>query len=253
MGLSACLWTSLKLKRLLQEALSGRHVHRRTLDKILGLLQWLCKLFSFLQVLASASLRKRQQATRNQSQHRTRRLARLGVVPQQQSCVCRQYSRHFHCPGESPSRGRHMALSCKRDLAKIPTSKRIWMRIRTLRPHVASSVHPAERVWSSGFSRAICHRFTSLCRSPQQPLWFWPPADGDFIGIGGFIQWEEGPCTWFSQTWTLDDLAVLGLPLQHPAHRDITCYEALAQLGLMLCLRSVVPFSSLGCSHENPL
>ena len=45
----------------------------------------------------------------------------------------------------------------------------------------------------------------------------------------------------FSETWTLDDLAVLGLPLQHPSHRDITCYEALAQLGLMLCLRSVVP------------
>ena len=39
-------------------------------------------------------------------------------------------------------------------------------------------------------------------------------ADGDLIGIGGFIQWEEGPCTWFSETWTLDDLAVLGLPLQ---------------------------------------
>ena len=66
-------------------------------------------------------------------------------------------------------------------------------------------------------------------------------ADGDLIGIGGFIQWEEGPCTWFSETWTLDDLAVLGMPLQRPAHRDITCYEALAQLGLMLCLRSVVP------------
>ena len=36
---------ALKLKRLLQEALAGRHVHRRTMDKILGLLQWLCKLF----------------------------------------------------------------------------------------------------------------------------------------------------------------------------------------------------------------
>ena len=38
----------------------------------------------------------------------------------------------------------------------------------------------------------------------------------------------------------MDDLAVLGLPLQRPAHRDITCYETLAQLGLILCLRSVV-------------
>ena len=36
---------ALKLKRLLQEALAGRHVHRRTMDEILGLLQWLCKLF----------------------------------------------------------------------------------------------------------------------------------------------------------------------------------------------------------------
>ena len=34
-----------KLKRLLQEALASRHVHRRTMDKILGLLQWLCKLY----------------------------------------------------------------------------------------------------------------------------------------------------------------------------------------------------------------
>ena len=44
-----------------------------------------------------------------------------------------------------------------------------------------------------------------------------------------------------SQTWTLDNLAILGLSLQRPARRDITCYKALAQLGLMLCLRSVVP------------
>ena len=112
-----------------------------------------------------------------------------------------------------------MALSC-RDLAKVP-SLDFWLQWCDLPPLYFPLHKPpaASMVLAAADAR----------------------SDGDLIGIGGFIQWEEGPCTLFSQTWTLDDLAILGLPLQHPAHRDITCYEALAQLGLMLCLRSVVP------------
>ena len=63
---------SVKLKRLLQEALSGRHVHRRTLDKILGLLLAV-QTFPYLQALVAAHLRRCQQAVGHQSQHRTRK------------------------------------------------------------------------------------------------------------------------------------------------------------------------------------
>ncbi|CAE7788563.1 unnamed protein product [Symbiodinium sp. CCMP2592] len=66
-------------------------------------------------------------------------------------------------------------------------------------------------------------------------------ADGELIGIGGFIAFPSGAYIWFSQAWQLSDLSVLSLELRRPAHKDIACYETLAQIALVHAYRSVFP------------
>ncbi|CAE7241440.1 unnamed protein product, partial [Symbiodinium sp. CCMP2592] len=66
-------------------------------------------------------------------------------------------------------------------------------------------------------------------------------ADGELIGIGGFLAFPSGKSIWFSEAWQLSDLSVLGLELRRPAHKDIACYETLAQIALVHAYRSVFP------------
>ena len=218
----------LKLKRLLQEALSGRHVHRRTLDKILGLLQWLCKLFrSFKPWLQPLYADANRPLATNHS------IAPgdwpgLALFLNDSLVFVANPPGTAITPGSRLLEARHVALSCKRDLAKVPTSKRIWMRITnpsTTRRKLSASSRESLEFWLQWCD--LPPLYFPLQKPPAAPVVLAAAdarADGNLVGIGGFIQWEEGPCTWFSQTWTLDELAVLGLPLQHPAHRDITCY-----------------------------
>ena len=66
-------------------------------------------------------------------------------------------------------------------------------------------------------------------------------AQGSRIGIGGYIRLPNCPPAWFSERYTLADLACLNLPLNDNAQRDIGCYELLAQIALVLLLAASVP------------
>ena len=66
-------------------------------------------------------------------------------------------------------------------------------------------------------------------------------AQGSRFGIGGYIRLPNSPPAWFSESYTLDDLACLNLPLAENAQRDIGCYELLAQIALVLLLAASVP------------
>ena len=234
-----------KLKRLLQKALASRHVHRRTMDKILGLLQWLCKFFRSFKPWLQPLYADANRALATNHSIAPGDWPGLALFLNESLTFTSTPPGTSITPGSRLLEARHMALSSKRDLAKVPASKRIWMRISD--PSTAHRKLSVSSKESLTFWLTWCDLppwFFPLQKPPPAPVLLAAAdarADGGIIGIGGFIRWSDGPCTWFSETWTLDDLAILGLPLQRPAHRDITCYEALAQLGLMLCLRSVVP------------
>ncbi|CAE7464795.1 unnamed protein product, partial [Symbiodinium pilosum] len=176
---------SLKLKRLLQEALSGRHVRRRTMDKVLGLLQWLCKLFRpfkpWLQpIYADAN---RPLATNHSIAPGD--WPGLALYLNDSLIFVATPPGTSITPGSRLLEARHMALSSKKDLAKVPTSKRIWMRVT---------------------DPSTTRR--KLSASSRESLAFW-------------LEW-----------WC--DLPPLYFPFK-------SLQQAFAQLGLMLCLRSVVP------------
>ncbi|CAE7498620.1 unnamed protein product [Symbiodinium natans] len=236
-----------KLKRLLQEALQGRHVSKRTLDKVTGLLQWFCKLYKhfkpWLQTLYADA--NRPLATNYSIDP--------GDWPGLAICVNEGLVFTSTPPGTSIPTGaklieaRHLALQSKKDLAKIPTSKRIWMRVTdpsTTRRKLSVSSRESLQFWLKWCE--VPPLFFPLQKPADVPIVCAAAdarADGDLVGIGGFIEWPSRQISWFSQSWRVSDLSSLGVPLQVPAHQDITCYETLAQLGLILCLHSVVPLA----------
>ena len=236
-----------KLKRLLQEALQGRHVSKRTLDKVTGLLQWFCKLYKhfkpWLQTLYADA--NRPLATNYSIDP--------GDWPGLAICVNEGLVFTSTPPGTSIPTGaklieaRHLALQSKKDLAKIPTSKRIWMRVTdpsTTRRKLSVSSRDSLQFWLKWCE--VPPLFFPLQKPADVPIVCAAAdarADGDLVGIGGFIEWPSRQISWFSQSWRVPDLSSLGVPLQVPARQDITCYETLAQLGLILCLRSVVPLA----------
>ena len=235
-----------KLKRLLQEALQGRHVSKRTLDKVTRLLQWFCKLYKlfkpWLQTLYADA--NRPWATNYSIDP--------GDWPGLAICVSEGLVVISTPPDTSIPTGvklieaRHLALQSKKDLVKIPTSKRLWVRVTdpsTTRSKLSVSSRQSLQFW------------LKWCEVPplffplQQPAYV--PivcaavdarADEDLVGIGGFYRVA------FSPDFVGQPVMACAGPLVTRcafagASQDITCYETLAQLGFILCLRSVVPLA----------
>jgi len=135
---------------------------------------------------------------------------------------------------------RHVDIACKQDLRKVKcTGKRLWARIAD----------------PSSSKRKICPASKSFitfwmhwCLCPQMPISLaFPPLDfkytlaadacakNDDIGIGGWVQLPGQPCVWFAERFKVQDFLDLGLPMQAQANLDITSYETLAQIALVVC------------------
>ncbi|CAE7242778.1 unnamed protein product [Symbiodinium sp. CCMP2592] len=139
---------------------------------------------------------------------------------------------------------RHTELKTKQDLCKVRTSNRIWMRVTNPKSD-RRSLSPASRTFLA-FWKEWCQRpqpYTSLSipLRLQVEAFADARADGELIGIGGFLAFPSGKCIWFSQSWQLSDLSILKLDLRRPAHKDTACYETLAQIALVHLYRSVFP------------
>ena len=137
-------------------------------------------------------------------------------------------------------------IRCKADLAQAPnTSRRVHMRIQ-------DPDHPERTI--SAQSKAFLLFWEGWCtQAPATQLLHMPVritsvemaadacAQGSRIGIGGYVQLPNCPPSWFSERFTLEDLACLHLPLNPNTQRDIGCYELLAQIALVLLLATLIP------------
>ena len=65
-------------------------------------------------------------------------------------------------------------------------------------------------------------------------------ASGTSCQIGGFIRTSSG-VSWFSEQFTLSDFEQLGLKLSEDLQRHITCFETLAQIGLLFLASRTFP------------
>ena len=141
---------------------------------------------------------------------------------------------------------KHQALRSKADLRRVGISpKRIWLRITNPASSKRRLSHQSKvflRYWQQWAQMPFFSR--PLAMPPR-----WLPdafaadacASGNKIGIGGFIKMGDAPAVWFSEVFSLRSLQKLISDLPSVAQEAITCWETLAQMGLVLLLASCFP------------
>ncbi|CAE7643123.1 unnamed protein product [Symbiodinium sp. CCMP2592] len=153
-------------------------------------------------------------------------------------------------PGSKLLSARHVEIKCKADLRLVrATGKRVWIR-------VADASSSKRRI--STVSRQFIMFWVHFCMRPQMPRCLsLPPLDfqyslaadacakGNDIGIGGWVELPNQPIVWFSEWFTVQDFRALGLPMKDDANLDITAYETLAQLALLIAFISITPTGRL--------
>ena len=70
-------------------------------------------------------------------------------------------------------------------------------------------------------------------------------AAGDSFKMGGFARLPNGEEVWFREIFNVADLAFAKVAFSPLAQRDITYYEALGQMALLLCLARGCPGARL--------
>ena len=240
-----------KVQRLLEavrKVLGNSKVAREDLEKVAGLLQWITNMCTPLRPwLASLYADLHRPPSTN-----------FSLDPTDWHTLHEHLDANLRFTRSPPGSGipvgsrlisaRHRDIRCKADLAHVPlTCKRVHMHIR-----IQDAAHPERNVsaqskaflafWESWCTRAPA---TQLLHMPERSLDIEMAADacaqGSRVGVGGYIKLPNQPPSWFSERFTLDELACLNIPLNANAQRDIGCYELLAQIALVLLLAASMP------------
>ena len=238
-----------KVQRLLEavrKVLGSGKIQRKDLEKVTGLLQWVTNMCTQLRPWLSflyADLH-RPPAT-NFSLDPTEWHTLHDHLGQNMRFVSSPAGSGIPV-GSKLISARHRDLKCKADLDHVPlTCRRVHMRIQ-------DAAHPERSI--SAPSKAFLLFWEGWCmQAPALQLLHMPErfldiemaadacAQGSRIGIGGYVRLPNKPPSWFSERFTLDDLACLNIPLNTNAQRDIGCYELLAQIALVLLLAASMP------------
>ena len=142
---------------------------------------------------------------------------------------------------------RHQNVQRKQDLQHVRISdRRVWLRISNL---------GSTRRRLSGESCRILHIFEHWLLHLNPMVTMRPPvtipfeafadarASGNTCTIGGYVSHPALGQVWFSESFKYSDFARMGIPVKHDMQRDIACYEALAQAGLILAVTHLCPCS----------
>ena len=133
---------------------------------------------------------------------------------------------------------RHQPVQCKKDLSTLYLSeRRIWVRLRDFQSSKRKLSQDTQRVinmyldWISS---------TSVVKSlfPRQ-LWQGECAadacaHGNICQIGGFVRFPNHTTVWFSCRFEYSDFAALNIPVTSEMQKFIACFETLAQMAIML-------------------
>ena len=235
-----------KLARVLRPLLGEGRVELRDLQKALGLLQWLSQLHVELRPWLSVLY---DDATRPPA-------TSFSIDPaywnQLYGCLSDALVFINVPPGTAIPLGsklisaRHVDIACKADLRKVPlTSKRIWLRIADPLARFRRLSKLSRKLLSFWYDWSQSYHFHECLHLPPRRLDCVMAADafasGEELGVGGFIEFPGSSPIWFSERYSLSDFKHLDLPLHRDAQRDISCWETLAQVGLMLLFAHFCP------------
>ena len=143
---------------------------------------------------------------------------------------------------------RHQALHSLQDLQKIKVSdRRMWVRVSSQSSSKRKLCGESLRILGI-FEHWLLHMSPFRSMRPPLVLAFEARADASAQGatccIGGYVHHPSLGHRWFRQSFAHSEFVALGIGVHPEMQREISCYEALAQAGLILAAASLLP-----CSH----
>ena len=235
----------LRLEEMLQTLLRERHVKKKDLEKVIGVIQWMLQCHPILRPFLTPLYLDLNRPLGT--------LFSVNPGDWRSFCACVDEHAIFSSvprgmafsPGSRLLEARHVPISCNKDLLRVPvTSKRLWVRIAD--PSTSRRKLSKASVLFLQFWKQLSSGPPRLRALRHPPAWDVEAAadahgSGPHLGIGGYFRVGTGPCFWFSEQWTVADFAFTRLELQSDAQRNICCYEALGQIALVHCLSAVTP------------
>ncbi|CAE7197295.1 unnamed protein product [Symbiodinium sp. CCMP2592] len=235
-----------KLRGLLNPLLVAGRVELKLIQQALGLLQWITQLHKELRPWLSSLYDDISRPPGTSFSIEPSRWGSLAPCLSDAMVFISTPAGTAIPVGSKLLSARHIELWKKSDLAKVPlTSKRVWMRIAAPQSRFRRLSVLSRRLLQFWFDWCGSHQFHECLMLPQRSLDATMAADacaqGTSIGIGGFITLPGSDSLWFSERFDLADFKYLELPLHSESQKDISCWETLAQVGLMLLFGHLCP------------
>ena len=237
-----------KLFHCVLQVLRAAHCDRGDLHKVCGLMQWLLRAFP------AARPWLRSLYWDLNSAPATNFGVKQGAWRSFLDCIGDDLTFHSVPSGMGVSLGsrvislRHKNVASKADLLSIPLGdKTIWLRVADpgSKRRLLSALSRELLLFWAAWSR-LPPQFVPLRQPPALPAQAAADAmaSGSVFAIGGFIKLSTGTL-WFSECYSISDFSFANIPLHSSASSDISCYECLAQIALVVLLQSALPGSRL--------
>lgn len=234
-----------KLLSQIKDMLNSARVHKKQLEKFLGLALWITQLFPYMRSYLHWLYADLHSAPgTSYSVDPGFWITTLACLNESLQFVTRPVGTGIP-EGSKLLSVRHQPVKTLEDVRSCRLSeKRTWIRV--LDP-------TSQRRKLSENSKRILHMF-------QHWLQFLPPAmsmypkpvwQGEAAAdacahsnrcqVGGFLRFMDGSLRWFSQAWHPEDFTDLGVPVSTDMQKDISCYETLAQMCLLFIFCRMTP------------
>ena len=238
-----------RLLGMVQSLLRAPRTTRKDLERFIGLAMWACNLFPVMRsMLHSFYHDLHSPAATNYS-----------IDPSTWPSISRYLDASLHFTASPPNTAipvggkllaaRHQNLSCLSDLVQVRlTDRRLWLRVSNKASSKRKLSAPSLRALS------VVEHWLTFClpqRSMRAPLQlpFEARADASAKGsrtvLGGYVCHPRLGQLWFSEAFTLQDFRDLGVSVSPDMASEISCYEALAQGGLIIAASSLLPACSV--------
>ena len=238
-----------KLLAMVQSLQKNPRVTKKDFERFVGLALWACNVFPIMRALLRTFYHDM----------RTPYITRYSIPPEEwrflanhltDDLIFKSQPRGTFTPlGSRLLAVRHQSVQSRQDLAYVRISDcRVWLRISNLSSSRRRLSQESCRVLTI-FEHWLLRLNPMISMRPHLTVPFEACADarasGNNCTIGGYVSRPTLGQVWFSETFAYSEFARMGIPVKREMQRDIACYEALAQAGLILAVAHLCPCSRL--------
>ena len=238
-----------KLIRLISSLQHQSRVHKKDLERFIGLAMWITQLFTGMRPMLQYFYADLFSLS----------ASHYSIDPGHWQEIISAVSDTLIFQQQPPGTGipiggqlisvRHQTVKTKQDLDTLRLgNRRIWMRI-TNPLSKKRKISEASARCLSLFNVWLKHCTPLKSMYPKK---VWPglaAADACAMGtstqIGGFIQEDTQSPIWFSEKFDIQDFLHLDIPVRSESQKDIGAYETLAQMALLFIFARQFPHQRL--------